>query len=107
MEPTEVPHRPGSAPPAMPTPRRRRGWPLEMPRDEVLGRIRAWSDAGRLFRVHHDQPGFYARARRLFGSWANALAAAGVDHARAVADARRRALEKRRRRHSGSFVTSA
>ena len=76
---------------------RQRGRPLELASEEVLRRIRAWSREGQLFRVHHDEPGFYARARRQFGSWANALAAAGVDHSRVVAEARRRSIEKRRR----------
>lgn len=98
MEPTETSECPVSAIPIPHAQRRRRGRPLEMPRDEVLRRIRAWSGAGQLYRVHHDQPGFYARARRQFGSWANALAAAGVDHARTVQDARRRALDQRRRK---------
>ena len=101
MEPTEALDRPLTTMPVPSSPRRKRGRPLEMPRDEVLRRIRAWSHAGQLFRVHHDHPGFYARARRQFGTWAKALAAAGVDHARAVAEARRRALEQRRRpRHA-------
>ena len=76
---------------------RKRGRPLEMPAPDVLRRIRAEFDRGTLFRMHHAQPALYARARRLFGSWANALAAAGVDHARAVTEARRRSLETRRR----------
>lgn len=77
--------------------RRRRGRPLEMQPDEVLGRIRQLADQDALFRVHLDQPAFYARARRLYGSWAGALAAAHVDHAAALAAARRRAHESRRR----------
>jgi len=78
-------------------PRRKRGRPLEMQPDEVLGRIRRLADQNGLFRMHLDQPAFYARARRLFGSWAGALAAAQVDHAAAMAAARRRAHESRRR----------
>ncbi|HEY6193882.1 MAG TPA: hypothetical protein VI504_02480 [Candidatus Eisenbacteria bacterium] len=76
---------------------RKRGRPLEMPPPDVLRRIRDEFDRGTLYRMHHAQPALYARARRLFGSWANALAAAGVDHARAVAEARRRSVETRRR----------
>jgi hypothetical protein len=52
---------------------------------------------GGLFRVHHAEPALYARARRLFGSWARALDAAGLDHTAAVSAARRRAHEARRR----------
>src|SRR5262245_63490242 len=76
---------------------RKRGRPLEVSAADVLRKIRAEFERGTLFRMHHAQPALYARARRLFGSWAGALAAAGVDHARAVADARRRSLEDRRR----------
>ncbi len=83
--------------------RRKRGRPLEMQPDEVLGRIRKLADQDALFRVHLDQPGFYARARRLYGSWAGALAAAQVDHAAALAAARRRAHESRRRTRRSSI----
>jgi hypothetical protein len=65
--------------------------------DDLLERIRERASAGGLFRVHLAEPSLYARARRLFGSWARALAAAGVDHAAAVNAARRRAHEARRR----------
>lgn len=75
---------------------RKRGRPLEMSADEVLRLIRDKQAAGTLFRVHREQPGLYARARRLFGSWARALETAGLDHSRAMADARRRSLETRR-----------
>ena len=78
-------------------PRRRRGRPLEMSPAEVLERIRQRAAAGALFRVHLAEPALYARARRLFGSWARALAAAGLDHTAAVSEARRRAHESRRR----------
>ncbi len=76
---------------------RKRGRPLEMSADEVLRLIRDKQAAGTLFRVHREQPGLYARARRLFGSWARALETAGLDHSQAMADARRRSLETRRR----------
>jgi hypothetical protein len=52
---------------------------------------------GGLFRVHLAEPALYARARRLFGSWARALDAAGLDHTATVSAARRRAHEARRR----------
>jgi hypothetical protein len=72
-----------------------------MPAADVLRRIRSEYEQGTLFRMHRSHPALYARARRLFGSWARAVAEAGVDHARAVADARRRSLETRRRaRHA-------
>jgi hypothetical protein len=77
--------------------RRRRGRPLEMSASELLERIRDRAAVGGLFRVHLAEPALYARARRLFGSWARALAAAGLDHTAAVSEARRRAHEGRRR----------
>lgn len=49
-----------------------------------------------LFRVHHTRPDLYARARRMFGSWAAAVAAAGLDYPAAVRQARRRAEGKQR-----------
>lgn len=76
---------------------RKRGRPLEMSADEVLRLIRDKQSSGTLFRVHREQPALYARARRLFGTWARALQMAGLDHAQAMADARRRSLETRRR----------
>ena len=76
---------------------RKRGRPLEMAPSEVLDQIRVEYTRGTLFRMHREHPGLYARARRLFGTWAAALATAGVDHNRAMADARRRSLETRRR----------
>jgi hypothetical protein len=81
-------------------PRRRRGRPLEMSPVELLERIRQRAAVGALFRVHLAEPALYARARRLFGSWARALAAAGLDHTAAVSEARRRAHESRRRTRS-------
>jgi len=63
----------------------------------LLQRIRDRAASGQLFRVHLVEPSLYARARRLFGSWARALAAAGLDHTAAVSAARRRAHEARRR----------
>ena len=76
---------------------RKRGRPLEMAPSEVLHRIRDEYARGTLFRMHREHPSLYARARRLFGTWAAAVAEAGVDHRSAVADARRRSLETRRR----------
>lgn len=93
MNPTEPPRPAGSA--------RRRGRPLEMQPDEVLRHIRRMHEGGELFRVHLQQPSLYARARRLFGTWANALSLAGLDHSGAVSEARRRAAEGRRRRSTG------
>lgn len=76
---------------------RKRGRPLEMSGDEVLRRIRDLSASGLLFRVHREAPALYARARRMFGTWAGALTAAGVDHGQTLQEARRRSFETRRR----------
>jgi hypothetical protein len=74
-----------------------------MTADEVLGRIRGLAEERGLFRIHHDHAALYARARRLFGSWAGALRAAGMDPEATLREARRRSFEARRRdRHTGS-----
>ncbi|HTR97257.1 MAG TPA: hypothetical protein VMH61_05095 [Candidatus Acidoferrales bacterium] len=65
-----------------------------------MNQIRAAARAGGLFRVHVVSPALYARARRLWGSWAGALLAAGIDHGATVSAARRRALETRRSRRN-------
>jgi hypothetical protein len=80
-----------AAPPAA-----RAGRPLLVPPAEVLEHIRrlARRDRG-LFRVDHTHPTLYARARRLYGTWAAAVAAAGLDYHRALEDARRRSIENR------------
>ena len=78
------------------TTKRRPGRPLEMPRPMVLETIRrlALRDEG-LFRVHRTHGALYARARRLYGSWAAAVAEAGVDYGKALETARRRATDAR------------
>jgi hypothetical protein len=65
-----------------------------MTRDALLGRIRelASSDGG-LFRIHRAHPEVYARARRMFGSWSEAVRNAGVDYDAAVRSARRRSRD--------------
>lgn len=79
-------------------PRRRRGRPLEMPPEAVLEHIRSLARHGDgLFRVHRTQPGLYARARRMFGSWAAAVDAAGLDYQSVQERARERAVMARRR----------
>lgn len=92
----------GNPPPARAaaaaTPRRRGRPPLCAP-EQVLEDIRAEAKAGRLFRVHLDRPALYARARRLWGSWAGALLAAGLDPGRILDASRLRAIETRRRKH--------
>jgi hypothetical protein len=80
---------------------RRRGRPPLCAPEQVLDEIRAEAAAGRLVRVHLDHPALYARSRRLWGSWAGALLAAGLDPKAVLEAARRRALETRRRRREG------
>jgi len=81
------------------TKNRGRGRPILMHAPAVLDKIR---QLGRrregLFRVHHTHPGLYARARRQFGSWAAAVAAAGMDYGSSVSAARQRSVRGRRRR---------
>jgi hypothetical protein len=85
-------------------PRRKRGRPLEMTPEQVLDHIRRLSAGGDgLFRVHHSHTDLYARARRQFGSWAAAVAAAGMDYADAIKAARRRAIETRRVRRKNKL----
>ena len=72
-----------------------------MNRAQLLDRIREIArQPDGLFRVHHLDTGLYARARRQFGSWAEAVQAAGVDYESAVEVARRRSLETRRTRRN-------
>lgn len=82
---------------------RRRGRPPMLTPEQVIGEIRGEAAGGRLFRVHLERPALYARARRLWGSWADALRAAGLDPHSILEAARQRALETRRRKrgHAG------
>ena len=82
---------------------RRRGRPAEMTRDEILEGIRqlARRKTG-LFQVHLTQGSLYARARRYFGSWSAAVAAAGLDYSAAMSSARARSLKTRRRRSNAA-----
>lgn len=81
---------------------RKRGRPLEMTADEVVVRIRGLAEDRGLFRIHRDHAALYARARRLFGSWAGALRAAGLDPEATLRDARRRSFEARSRARRGA-----
>lgn len=87
---------------AVPATPRRRGRPPLCAPEQVLDDIRAAAKAGRLFRVHLDRPAFYARARRLWGSWAGALRAAGLDPRSVLEASRLRAIETRRRKHENA-----
>jgi hypothetical protein len=86
---------PENAPPRLTRPR---GRPALMTAPAVFDRIQELAARGALFRVHRTHGRLYARARRQFGSWAGAVRAAGVDYRQAVAHARARSLESRRRR---------
>lgn len=77
---------------------RPRGRPALMTAPAVIDRIRELAERGGLFRVHRTNGRLYARARRQFGSWARAVHAAGIDYRQAVAHARARSFEARRRR---------
>ena len=78
---------------------RGRGRPVLMPVAVVIEKIRALGRRREgLFRVHHTHPGLYARARRQFGSWAAAVAAAGMDYGSTLSAARLRSIRARRRR---------
>jgi len=65
--------------------------------EQVLQAIRdrARNELG-LFRVHLVAPALYARARRLFGSWSEAVQRAGVDYDSVQNAARARSLQTRR-----------
>jgi hypothetical protein len=56
--------------------------PREETRRQLLQTIRRLHGAnGGLARVHRTHPALYAQARRAFGSWRDAVAAAGIDYA--------------------------
>jgi len=76
---------------------RRRGRPTLMSTATLLERIRQIASGDGLYRVHQTHSNLYARARRKFGTWANAVRAAGLDYGDAVNVARRRSVETRRR----------
>lgn len=80
---------------------RRRGRPALMTGAQVVELLREAERTDALFRVHVDRPALYARARRLFGSWAGALRAAGIDYDATVRRARGRSIEGRRLRARG------
>lgn len=81
-------------------PKRRRGRPALATPAEVVEQIRAAQADGGLFRVHISRPALYARARRIWGTWAAALAAAGIDHEDTMSDARKRSMDSRRQRRA-------
>jgi len=86
---------------------RQRGRPLEMSSAALIERIKALaSRSPGLCRIHEAYPGLYARARRLFGSWAAAVRAAGFDYAEVIERSRRRSLKTRRMRRQRRVARS-
>lgn len=86
---------------------RRRGRPALMTRESLLESIRALAVNGEgLFRIHRSHPHLYARARRMFGSWSEAVALAGLDYGDAIKVARARSRDAIRKR-TGSPVSKA
>ncbi len=79
-----------------------RALPLRDERRRVVAEIiqRLHGQAGGLSRVHHTHPALYAKARRAFGSWREAVAAAGLDYTRERRDSLRRGLSMRDQRRA-------
>jgi len=74
---------------------------LSAPDVELLATIRSLhAQAGGLARVHRTHAALYARARRAFGSWRGAVAAAGLDYARERDQSLRRGLSLRDQRRA-------
>lgn len=70
-------------------------------RAELLARIRELHRRdGGLSRVHRTHASLYARARRAFGSWREAVAAAGIDYRQEVHQSLRRGLVLRDQRRA-------
>ena len=76
---------------------RGRGRPTLMRPDAVLDKIRHLANESGLYRIHRTHSSHYARARRQFGSWEDAVKAAGLDYGQVVTVARKRSIETRRR----------
>jgi len=86
-------------PPGASAPRRKPGRPRLMSSEALLDRIRELAARGDgLFRIHRTDGDLYARARRQFGSWAAAVAAAGLDYGSALQRARDQSVRTRRQR---------
>ena len=79
--------------------------PLASPADEAKTRILETIKAlhlrdGVLSRVHRTHAALYAQARRAFGSWRDAVAAAGLDYAHERDQSLRRGLSLRDQRRA-------
>jgi len=75
-------------------------------RAEVLSNIRTLHEqAGGLSRVHRTHAALYARARRLFGSWREAVKASGLDYRQEIDRSLTLGLQRRdERRRLGQAV---
>jgi len=81
--------------------------PRETRRHAVTSIIqRLHEQSGGLSRVHHTHPALYAKARRAFGSWREAVAAAGLDYVRERRDSLRRGLSMRDQRRAAWRATA-
>ena len=74
-------------------------------KEEIQRHVRAairdlHAQAGGLSRIHRTHPALYAQARRAFGSWREAVAAAGLDYGHEVDQSLRRGLELRDQRRA-------
>lgn len=105
--PRVVSQAPPAAPPAPTRSRNPRGRPALMTREQVLERIRELARSGDgLFRIHRRHADLYARARRYYGSWENAVKRAGMDYEDLIATARRRSRWTLRQ-HGGTLRESS
>jgi len=79
-----------------------RALPPRAERRRVVAEIiqRLHGQAGGLSRVHHTHPALYARARRAFGTWRDAVLAAGLDYVRERDQSLRRGLSLRDQRRA-------
>ncbi len=74
-------------------------------RDEIRSHVVATirdlhQQAGGLSRIHRTHPALYAQARRAFGSWREAVAAAGLDYGHELHQSLRRGLLMRDQRRA-------
>jgi hypothetical protein len=73
----------------------------EVIREHVVSVIRELhGQAGGLSRVHRTHPALYAQARRAFGTWRAAVAAAGIDYTHELHQSLRRGLLLRDQRRA-------
>jgi hypothetical protein len=75
--------------------------PREEARQRVLETIKSLHGMhGGLTRIHRTHAALYAQARRAFGSWRDAVAAAGIDYAHERNESLRRGLSMRDQRRA-------